>query len=318
MRPPRSLRSLAEPCNQHHSWQDFPSTNIIHDTSLRGRNDRRSPTTFSTISIKMNNKNYIDIAISAAIAAGHEILKIYNNPEANFSIERKADNSPLTIADKTAHNIIVEQLKNTGFPILSEEGKSIPFDTRKHWKRFWLVDPLDGTKEFIKRNGEFTVNIALIEGNKPIAGIIYVPVTQTLYYGDNTTGAWKINTSESDITLKQITENGVKLPAKVKTSNYTIIGSRSHMNDETENYVAQLEKKHRKIEMISSGSSIKIGMVAEGLADEYPRFAPTMEWDTAAGHAIAKAAGKKLWLTDFNSELIYNKENLLNPYFIVK
>lgn len=264
----------------------------------------------------MNSKNYINIAISAAIAAGQEILKIYNNPEANFAIERKADNSPLTIADKAAHNIIVEQLKNTGFPILSEEGKSIPFKIRKHWKRFWLVDPLDGTKEFIKRNGEFTVNIALMNENKPIAGIIYVPVTQTLYYGDSITGAWKINRADAGTTLKLITEKGQKLPAKVKTSNYTIVGSRSHMNAETENYVSQLEKKHRKIEIITSGSSIKIGMVAEGLANEYPRFAPTMEWDTAAGHAIANAAGKKLWLTDFSGELIYNKENLLNPYFI--
>ena len=260
----------------------------------------------------------LNTAIKASIKAGQEIMQIYNDPDADFSIERKADNSPLTIADRASNAIIEALLKNTNLPILSEEGRDIAYSERKNWKRFWLVDPLDGTKEFIKKNGEFTVNIALIENCKPIAGVIFVPVTKILYVGDIKVGAWKFQTDDTNTSFQLIREQGHKIPVENKRNVYTIAGSRSHMNAETEEYVNQLKLKHRNIDMISSGSSIKICLVAEGLADEYPRFGPTMEWDTAAGHAIANAAGKKLWLTDFSGELKYNKENLLNPYFIVK
>ena len=259
-----------------------------------------------------------DTAISAAINAGNEILKIYNDPSSDFSVEKKADNSPLTIADKASHRVIDSQLKNTGLPVLSEEGRDIPYEERKNWQQFWMVDPLDGTKEFIKQNGEFTVNIALIKNTKPVAGIIYVPVTRTLYFGDVKTGAWKLENAEGDITLKDLVNRGHKLPQINQPRNFTIVGSRSHANAETKTYIENRKKEHEKIDIIPKGSSLKICMVAEGLADEYPRFGPTMEWDTAAGHAIANAAGKKLWQTDLKNELTYNEENLLNPFFIVK
>ena len=260
----------------------------------------------------------IDIAIRAAIQAGLEILKIYNNPKADFSIERKADNSPLTIADKASHRIIETMLQKTNIPLLSEEGKNIPYEKRKHWTKFWMVDPLDGTKEFIKRNGEFTVNIALIRNGKPAMGVIYVPVAHALYVGIENTGAWKIETDDARCDLSFVRAKGQGLPFHTFNRAYKIVGSRSHMSYETGEYIKELEKVHSSVEIVSKGSSLKICMVAEGSASEYPRFGPTMEWDTAAGHAIANAAGKKLWHTDFRRELTYNKENLLNPYFIVK
>jgi 3'(2'), 5'-bisphosphate nucleotidase len=291
-----------------------------------------------------NRLTLISTAIAASVWAGREIMKIYNDPAADFFVERKADSvtpgiqypttdeklndaggtnpdesgSPLTIADKTAHKIIVQHLEKTGIPVLSEEGKTIPYQIRKSWKTFWLVDPLDGTKEFIKRNGEFTVNIALINDNKPVAGVIYVPVTETLYAASVAEGAWKTFKPDAAITWEILKETGTKLPAVSLPETYTLVGSRSHRNAETEEYMAQRKKEYGQVEMISQGSSLKICLVAEGAAHEYPRLGPTMEWDTAAGHAIANAAGKKLWLTDFSGELIYNKENLLNPFFIVK
>ncbi|WP_340112489.1 3'(2'),5'-bisphosphate nucleotidase CysQ [Maribellus mangrovi] len=263
--------------------------------------------------------NTINTAINAAIKAGKEILNIYNDPDSDFSIERKADNSPLTIADKTSHRVIADLLADTGIPILSEEGKAISYEERKDWKRFWLIDPLDGTKEFIKKNGEFTVNIALVEDQVPVLGIIYVPVTGILYYGAPKTGARKLEKADEDCTLETLTTSGIKLPVSGSDeTTFKIVGSRSHMSVETQEYIDKLRPDHSQIEIVSRGSSLKICMVAEGSADEYPRFGPTMEWDTAAGHAIANAAGKKLWLTDFSRELRYNKENLLNPYFVVK
>lgn len=263
-------------------------------------------------------KKYVEIAVHAAIKAGIEILSIYNNPDADFSIEKKADDSPLTIADKNSHVIIKRALLSSNIPLLSEEGNEIPYSERKKWDTFWIVDPLDGTKEFIKRNGEFTVNIGLIKNGSPIAGIIYVPVSETLYIGIQNWGAFRINKAKAKITIADIETHGMKLPLKKQNRVYTIASSRSHLNEQTKKYIGEVEKHHSKIKMITSGSSLKICMVAEGIADEYPRFGPTMEWDTAAGHAIVKAAGKKIWLDDFSEELIYNKEILLNPNFIVK
>lgn len=263
--------------------------------------------------------NEIELALKAAIEAGERILDVYNDPESDFSVERKADNSPLTIADKMSHEVIAEYLHTSPYPVLSEEGKEISYNERKKWQKFWLVDPLDGTKEFIKRNGEFTINIALIENGDPVMGVIYVPVFKTLYFGKHSVGAWKMNCiiDRSEITIELLEKEGEKLPVVDPGRKFTVVGSRSHNNEETTAYIKQLEKEYGEIEILSKGSSLKICMVAEGSADVYPRFGPTMEWDTAAGHAIAFAAGKNVTLADHKTPLEYNKENLLNPFFIV-
>jgi 3'(2'), 5'-bisphosphate nucleotidase len=252
-----------------------------------------------------------EIAIKAAIKAGKEILDIYYNFD--FGVEFKSDNSPLTIADKRAHQVITEVLIETEIPVLSEEGKTISYDERKTWKLFWLVDPLDGTKEFVKRNDEFTVNIALIEGNSPIAGVVYVPVTKELYWG-NSYGSY---TAIAENEIESFT-NIQQLPLAITKENFVVAGSRTHMNPETEKYIQSLDTKGKNIEMISKGSSLKICMVAEGKADVYPRLAPTMEWDTAAGHAVVKFAGKGIVQFENNEPLVYNKTNLLNPWFVVE
>lgn len=262
----------------------------------------------------------LNLAIEAAIHAGNKILSIYNDPNLDFQVEKKSDNSPLTIADKASNNIIVTLLENSNIPILSEENTEIAFEQRKNWKQLWIVDPLDGTKEFIKRNGEFTVNIALIEDNNPIMGVIYVPVKQILYFGDLTHGAYRCEiTTEGPIpSVKDLIHYGKRLPLQSHSTNYHVVASRSHMSQETETFINTLKVQHSHIETISIGSSLKICLVAEGTADIYPRFAPTMEWDTAAGHAIAKAAGKNIYLIDGETPLTYNRQDLLNPWFIVK
>lgn len=265
-------------------------------------------------------ENLLKIAINAALNAGKEILAIYNNPNEDFEIERKSDNSPLTKADKASHKVIMEALQNTNIPVLSEEGAKIPYSERKNWSRLWIVDPLDGTKEFIKRNGEFTVNIALVENNTPIAGVIYVPVLETLYWGAVGYGAFKMQGVNTDnlTTLQASLEKAIKLPQTKAELPYVVVASRSHMSPETAEYIDQLRRMYPMVGMTSVGSSIKICLVGEGSADIYPRFAPTMEWDTAAGHAIVKAAGKEVYQRDEKTPLTYNKENLLNPWFIVK
>ncbi len=259
----------------------------------------------------------LKIAVEASIYAGEEILKVYESDD--FQIVSKADNSPLTLADKNAHNKIMSFLKKTEIPVLSEEGQHLPYKERKKWKCFWLVDPLDGTKEFIKRNGEFTVNIALIKKQIPVAGVIYVPVTKTLYFADIESGAFKIDEipSKEYENMTELIKYAHKLPLPEKNRPYTVVGSRSHMNDETKTYFNKLKKEYGDIEIISRGSSLKLCMIAEGKADIYPRFGPTMEWDTAAGHAIVSAAGGTV--TKINDTLLlYNKENLLNPFFKAK
>ncbi|MCB9196969.1 MAG: 3'(2'),5'-bisphosphate nucleotidase CysQ [Flavobacteriales bacterium] len=246
----------------------------------------------------------LKLAKEAAILGGKEILEVYNE---DFQVDMKEDNSPLTEADRRAHLAIVAVLENTGIPILSEEGKSIDFQERKSWTKLWIVDPLDGTKEFIKRNGEFTVNIALIENGYPVMGVIYVPVKNILYYGMQGLGSFKEENGHKT-TLPQLSEN----------SNFVAVGSRSHMSPETEEYFNQLKETHGDIDVVSMGSSLKICLVAEGVANVYPRFAPTMEWDTAAGHAIAKFAGKNFMDYSTKQEMQYNRENLLNNWFIVE
>ena len=263
----------------------------------------------------MDLKKLLHKALNTSIIAGQEIMEVYNT---EFYVDFKKDQSPLTLADKKSHNAIVSFLQNTNIPILSEEGKETPYVERKRWDFFWLIDPLDGTKEFVKRNGEFTVNIALIHNQKPILGVIYVPVKNDLYFGLADFGAFKKENTPKTITdLYSITGVSDKLPLETQRSTYTIVGSRSHMSRETEEFFAKKKMKYKDVELLTIGSSLKLCMVAEGKADVYPRYAPTMEWDTAAGHAIANAAGFSVTKYDTNKELIYNKENLLNPWFLV-
>jgi len=263
----------------------------------------------------MNLTQLIDKAIHAAILAGNEIMAVYSLDK--FIVKLKEDQTPVTIADRNAHDMILKELQITGLPVLSEEGEPANFSERKNWDLFWLVDPLDGTKEFIKRNDEFTVNIALIQNNMPVAGVIYAPVTGELYVGISETGAWKIRNPSGECTFQLIQHSGEKLQGKTKSSEYIIAVSRSHMNPETEAYIEKLRQKYGSIKVISKGSSLKICMIAEGTATIYPKLGQTMEWDTAAGHAIVKAVGKNIYLPDLKTELSYNKENLHNPNFIV-
>lgn len=268
----------------------------------------------------MDYKKYLYIAIRAAIDAGKMIMDIYQNPASDFGIERKADNSPLTLADKASDKLIVEALSSTPFPILSEEEKQTPYEERKKWKAFWLVDPLDGTKEFIKKNGEFTVNIALIEKEVPVLGVIYVPARKELYYACDQIGAYKLTNADYNLqpSMADIRANAVRLPLASAHQGIVVVASRSHQTEDTTRYIDNLRKRGQPVTLISSGSSLKICLVAEGSADVYPRFAPTMEWDTAAGHAIALAAGCNVFYIDEKTPLKYNKENLTNPWFIVK
>ena len=265
-------------------------------------------------------RQYILDAIDAALCAGKDILSIYNDPASDFQIEKKADNSPLTIADKKAHATIAGYLQNTPYPLLSEEGKHLPYTERCAWTTLWIVDPLDGTKEFIKRNGEFTVNIALVRNSVPVMGIIYLPVKKELYFVEETLGAYKLSdvTARGGASLEELTAKAVRLPIKDSRDKFVIVASRSHLSPETEDYIEEMKRCHSDVELISSGSSIKICLVAEGKADVYPRFAPTMEWDTAAGHAIARAAGMEVYQAGKEEPLRYNKEDLLNPWFIVE
>ena len=259
--------------------------------------------------------NHLNTAIQASIKAGAAILEVYNSD--NFEVELKSDNSPLTLADRKAHNVIVGFLEETGIPILSEEGRGIPYEERKNWEQFWLVDPLDGTKEFVKRNGEFTVNIALIQYGRPIMGVIYVPVTDVLYVGSMKDGACKLE--QASTYSSDWIASADKLPFEKTDNTYKVVASRSHMSPETEAYVDKLRGQHKNVEIVSKGSSLKLCLVAEGNADIYPRFGPTSEWDTAAGHAIVLASGGQVVLADDESkELIYNKENILNPFFIAR
>ncbi|RLA59444.1 MAG: 3'(2'),5'-bisphosphate nucleotidase [Epsilonproteobacteria bacterium] len=265
----------------------------------------------------------INIAIKAAVDAGEAILEIYAQ---DFEVEFKMDESPLTSADKAAHNIIVQALETTPYPVLSEESGEITYEERKGWTTYWLVDPLDGTKEFVKKNGEFTVNIALIEDGVPVLGVVYVPVEQTLYVGvahgewGMEQGAWRAEGC-SGKSVNEILGSAVSLPLspdrRPRPSGLRVVASKSHCNEETREFIADLEKTYGTSELISRGSSLKLCMVAEGSADIYPRIAPTMEWDTAAAHAVVVAAGGTVMVYGTTNALTYNKEKLLNPYFVV-
>ncbi|WCO01650.1 3'(2'),5'-bisphosphate nucleotidase CysQ [Psychroserpens ponticola] len=264
----------------------------------------------------MTNKELLKIAVEASLKAGQAIMEVYDT---NFDVEIKEDNSPLTIADKNANTIINSFLIDTKIPIISEENKQTNFSTRKHWDTCWIVDPVDGTKEFIKRNGEFTVNIALTKEGFPKMGVIYVPVTKTLYFADVDQGlALKVILDSHDTTIDEVFAKAIPLEPKLETGEaIQVVGSRSHMSQETLDFIENLKASGKDVKIVSKGSSLKFCLVAEGNADVYPRFAPTMEWDTAAGHAICNALGIQVISKETNEPLLYNKENLLNPWFVV-
>lgn len=261
------------------------------------------------------NRNLL-VASKAAVDAGKAIMKIYGD---EFEVNFKEDKSPLTLADKRANAVIMSYLQELDIPIISEENKQIDYKVRNEWNTCWVVDPLDGTKEFIKRNGEFTVNIALVKNGKPTLGVIYVPVEKTLYIADTENSfAFKMKLDEHNIDEEIIESRAFKIEASDRTQKLIrVVGSRSHMSQETLDFIETLKKEYQQVEIVSKGSSLKFCLVAEGLADVYPRFAPTMEWDTAAGQAICNAVGINVICKATDKPLAYNKENLLNPWFIV-
>jgi 3'(2'), 5'-bisphosphate nucleotidase len=267
-------------------------------------------------------------ALQASLHAGEAVLGVYRS---EVEVEYKADQSPLTQADTRSHAVILRYLKKTGLPVLSEEGRDIPYAERSGWKRLWIVDPLDGTKEFIKRLGEFTVNIALVEGQRPVMGVIFVPVKQTLYFTVPDEGAFRVDepselqelssvpaSGDPREALKRLMPSAAKLPLEHGPhSPFVIVGSRSHATPELHAYVDQKRRELGDVTFLSAGSSLKYCLVAEGRADVYPRLGPTMEWDTAAGQAIAEAAGAAVARYDTGGPMVYNKENLLNPWHVV-
>ncbi len=268
-------------------------------------------------------------AIQTALHAGYRIMMIYDT---DFHIWQKHDKSPLTTAECYAHEIVTKLLRSTQIPVLSEKNKDIPFHTRSTWDVFWLIDPLDGTKEFIKKNGEFTVNIALIMNHEPVLGVIFAPYMNLLYFTDNNKVTYKL---EKNFQMAGLLDNDLfdvfaceitayfsqckKLPLPQPSNHpYTIVGSRSQDTSELEIYKHEKTASIKNVEYVSIGSSLKFCVVAEGLADEYHRTGPTMEWATAAGHVIAKCARAQVVQPETGLPLLYNKESLKNPNFIVK
>lgn len=257
----------------------------------------------------------LKLAIEAAVEAGKRILKIYNR---DFEVEIKADASPLTEADLASNATLLRYLETTGIPIISEETKQVDYEIRKHWKSCWIIDPLDGTKEFIKRNDEFTVNVALVEKGIPRLGVIYTPVLKTLYYTDTQKQkAYKTLISDRFSNVKFLMDLDAIQYHAVSSTTVRVVASRSHLNPDTEEFIERLRQSHQTVETVSKGSSLKFCLVAEGLADVYPRFAPTMEWDTAAGQAICEAVGLQVLDLQTNKPMVYNRNNLLNNSFLV-
>jgi len=273
----------------------------------------------------MDNKQIEEALILAVVAAKKAcsaILEVYQTHDVEVQI--KQDNSPVTLADQNANSIIISILQTLNIPIISEEGEIAAYDVRKNWEYVWLIDPLDGTKEFIKRNGEFTVNFALIHNQKPILGVIAVPVTGELYFSTMQLGAYYTNYSylSESIELMELIGASIRLPALHNEEGLIIVASRSHASQNTKELIGKIEKRYGKVNIISAGSSLKLCMVASGVADYYPRFTPTMEWDIAAGHAIIIGSGGFVKEASLNSvgatldDLKYNKAELTNPAFI--
>ena len=258
-------------------------------------------------------------AFNAAVRAGAEIMKVYDNSD-DYDIELKRDNTPLTIADRLAHNKIKEVLGETRIPILSEEGREMVYDERKNWDMFWLIDPLDGTIEFIKRNNEFTVNIALMSDNECVGAVVYVPYLQKMYVAEQGAGASLLTAivpdEKADYTLDEIHHKAKPLPLATSAHNrFRVALSRSHQTAETAEYVERMRAQHPNLEVIEQGSSYKFCLMAEGVIDYYPRTTTTYEWDTAAAELILVEAGGTVRSLPDHRPLRYNKENLHNPWF---
>lgn len=258
-------------------------------------------------------KELLELAVEAALIAGERTLKFYKH---EMDVIVKDDHSPLTLADLEANQIITDMLSLSDIPVLSEESKVTAYGIRRNWKRLWLVDPLDGTKEFINRSAEYTVNIALIEKGRPILGVVYAPALGILYFGSEHEGSYKQVVNKED-SVHAIIRGAKKLESVKLNKLLRVVASRSHLSKETQSFIDQLGKKAKIGDMHSYGSSLKLCMVAEGSADIYPRLGPTMEWDTAASHAVALFAGCEVIDANSGEEVIYNKEDLLNPWFIV-
>lgn len=250
---------------------------------------------------------WLEHVVSTAVEAGRRILDVY---EKTFDVDHKDDGSPLTDADRAAHALIAERLAalTPGVPVLSEESAKTEYATRAGWQRFWLVDPLDGTREFVKRNGEFTVNIALIEQGAPTLGVVYVPVSGVCYLAQRGRGAWKEKGGCDRQPIRVRAYRGGK--ARVVTS-------RSHRGEHVDRFLQRLQEREGDYETVDLGSSLKLCLVAEGAADFYPRLGPTSEWDTAAAQCVVEAAGGQV--TDLAGKpLVYNKPDILNPWFMVR
>lgn len=261
----------------------------------------------------------LKMAIQASIEAGEQILKIY---ETDFSVEIKNDSTPVTKADKAASDHIIKKLAVSQIKVLSEEDIHFTYEERKNWNRIWIVDPLDGTKEFVKRNGEFTVNIALVENNKPVIGVIYSPVSRNLYFSSLGFGSYKVSGHEvlsqlnHLLSIDLLLSKAKKLPLQDQPKNYTIVASRSHLSKEVSERIKQAKLTNSGVDIINTGSSIKFCWIAEGLAHEYPRYGTTMEWDTAAGQCIIEQTGGKVIDLETGEAMIYNRKNLRNNNFI--
>ncbi|AXG68960.1 3'(2'),5'-bisphosphate nucleotidase CysQ [Kordia sp. SMS9] len=259
---------------------------------------------------------YLYKAIETSVHAGGIIMDIYENQI--VAVETKSDNSPVTIADKKANVYIEKELESTQIPVLSEEGEHAHYDIRQHWQQCWIVDPLDGTKEFIKRNGEFTVNIALVENGVSLLGVIYIPAVKSVYFAiPAEKKAFKLELEEHTITRDMLT-NAEQIFAADESDEITLTSSHSYTNQKVVDLIDTLETEGKEVNLIMAGSSLKFCLMAEGQASYYPRYAPTMEWDTAAGHAICNAVGLEVYSLETNKPLKYNKENLLNPWFLVR
>jgi len=261
--------------------------------------------------------DWIRVALAASLEAGRAILDIYESDD--VGVEYKEDQSPLTRADRAAHEVLMRHLEATGIPVLSEEGKHMPYSERQGWRELWIVDPVDGTKEFIKRNGEFTVNVALVREGRVAGGVVLAPVLGHAYVGVVGEGAWRLEVDMMRVpSVDEAWSARAALPLETVAGRpFTVVASRSHMSPDTEAYVEDMRSLHGKVDLISKGSSLKLCMVAEGTADAYPRFAPTMEWDTAAGQAVCEASGCDVVDQRTGETMRYNREELLNAWFLV-
>jgi 3'(2'), 5'-bisphosphate nucleotidase len=277
-----------------------------------------------TQDLKAHQKYLLGSALRASLLAGDAVMKVYDT---DFEVFLKIDRTPLTEADRQSHKMLADQL-GKDIPLLSEEGSQTAFEDRKNWNLFWLVDPLDGTKEFVKRTGEFTVNVALMENGGPIAGVVYLPAKGDLYFGGRGIGACrlqsiaieKIKASKPEDALESAMEFAVRLPHLYSTrapDKIKVVQSASHSTDAEVEFISRLKRKIDGIETTPAGSSLKFCRVAEGSADLYVRFGPTMEWDTAAGHCVAESAGCEILDLAADAPLLYNKHVLRNSAFMV-